>query len=116
MMHVHAARGTLCAACHANGNMPSACYLRAELEHGKKMQLSWRRGEDAQAVAARFISENGLAAVHTQDIVNFVLQAEQRPAAASLPSFPLRAARECVHARAHQTARSPPRPLSADRL
>lgn len=46
----------------------------------RKMTLQWNRGEDAQTVAARFVTANGLDPAHTGDVVNFVMQAQQQAA------------------------------------
>eukprot|EP00747_Dinoflagellata_sp_TGD_P214943 gnl/TRDRNA2_/TRDRNA2_87738_c2_seq1.p1 gnl/TRDRNA2_/TRDRNA2_87738_c2~~gnl/TRDRNA2_/TRDRNA2_87738_c2_seq1.p1 ORF type:complete len:174 (-),score=48.60 gnl/TRDRNA2_/TRDRNA2_87738_c2_seq1:59-580(-) len=44
------------------------------------MTVQWNRGEEAQAVANRFISQNGLDPAHTGDVVAFVLHAQQQAA------------------------------------
>mmetsp|Transcript_75165 Transcript_75165/g.178634 ORF Transcript_75165/g.178634 Transcript_75165/m.178634 type:complete len:636 (+) Transcript_75165:175-2082(+) len=55
-----------------------------ELSGGKKMTLRWRRGEQAEAVANRFLSENGLPANHFPDVLAYVQQQQQQAGGAGL--------------------------------
>jgi len=45
-----------------------------DLTGGKKMTLRWRRGENANDIANRFLQENGLPANHLPDVIAFVQQ------------------------------------------
>merc|ERR1712137_446501 len=45
-----------------------------------KMNLTWNRGEEPQAVATRFITSNGLDAKHSGDVIAFVMDAMQKAA------------------------------------
>ena len=44
----------------------------------QKLQLNWNRGEEAMAVADRFIKENGLDPRHKGDVIAFVTDAMQK--------------------------------------
>mmetsp|Transcript_36491 Transcript_36491/g.100496 ORF Transcript_36491/g.100496 Transcript_36491/m.100496 type:complete len:665 (-) Transcript_36491:26-2020(-) len=47
---------------------------------GRKMSLQWNRGDDPQAIAARFTAANDLDPRHSGDVVTFVMQTMQQVA------------------------------------
>ncbi len=47
------------------------------------MTINWNRGEEAAAVANRFLAMNNLPVSHLEDTVNFVRQAMANPGAAA---------------------------------
>jgi len=48
-----------------------------EIADGRNLQIRWMRGEEPMMVAQRFAQQHGIPSEELEDIVNFVLQAEE---------------------------------------
>lgn len=59
-----------------------------EVADGRRLNISWTRGEDPTAVAQRFATQHMIPAAELQDIANFVAQVQGGPAPAPAAQAP----------------------------